>query len=188
MTYTLRITNTNIQHIIDSVCLEENLLNALKNIIVRYDSSYVHFVYVIFSVYLKSYVQLTDIHSNLTDADRRYLLNHFQSLVNGNLLENNILVADRYDIIYGTSPIAYFESGRFNDYFYDDMYSRISNLYGKEFVDLYMHEIFLAAEAVIQSIEGIIVQLVCKDEEERSTSIGIQLQIYNNDLYMFLVC
>lgn len=179
----IRISDKAISDIVNSLAIEQEVAECVKVIITRYDGNYVNFVYTVLSVYMKTYVGISDTSSYLTQYDKDSVLERLS--VNWST-ENSVLVIDRFDLIYSNSYIDHFGIGKFNDYFYEDIYNRIENLYGDKVAADRSNDVFVAMESIFQAIESVFIRLLCIDDDCLTPYVGIHVQLKHGLLYIGL--
>lgn len=182
--YLISITNNVIHDLIESLTLNETSKNVLKHVILRYDHSYINFVYCLFSVYLKPYVRLNSDECHLCSHERLEVLQTFNERL-PRVNYDNIFIADKFDVLFGVSPYTHVDSSKFSTYLYEDMYNRIENITGVEIATEYMEDVFESIEYIVSHLESSIVRLVNKEDEESTfTLFRLHLDILDNHLFM----
>ena len=184
--YILRVTNEYISNIIKSLTINEKTLSVLNNIIIRFDHKYINFIYLLFTVYLKTYVRITDDNCHLSFQQRKEILNNFSENI-PNVKYEQIFIADKFDILFGSSATQYLDSSKLKSYFYEDIYNRIENITGVEVATEFMEDIFDSIEIIISSIEAYIVRIVNNNETEDSSScVYLYLDLIDNSLVIVM--
>ena len=179
-----KVTNSSIKNIINSLTIKDEVKNILNKVIFNYESSYVDFMYMLFSFYLTSYVRLNSSECSLSELEKNNIISTFKkSLYAVNY--NNILIADKFDVLYGMA------SGNINDYvkyttfLYEEIYNRMETTSGVTDTHEYMEDVFESIEHIISQIEASFVPLYKEDEDITSLSI-FRLYIEVNDDNLFL--
>lgn len=190
--YLLIVSNNSIKSIIDRLTIKETTKEVLEAIILHYDYSYVNFIYTLFSVYLRAYVRLVDNIEDMSYSEIREIIDKFNAEL-PRVNPDNILLVDRYDILFTLSPMLFLESDKFTSFIYEYIYNRIEHLIdvnyfkedmSEEAID-YMEDILEAIEEIMASIEHTIIRHVNKDDEESTYgTFKLHLEIVDDSLYI----
>ncbi len=170
--------------ILHNLTVDDKLKDIVKKIILRYDYSFINYIYSVFSVYTTYYSSITDENSNLSMRDVEQIHSQFSDC-NLNVDRRNIFMADVYDIMYATSD---WEKTKFKCFFYEDIFNRLDNLINnKEILEnLEFEDIFEIMETIFGAVEETIVFGLIKSEDLTST-ITVYTEVNNNCLMIYVL-
>jgi len=182
--YLLSINNRAINDIIESLVIDKEIKAILKQVILRYDYSYINFLYSLFSVYSKSYIRINNEKCELSINERLEILSTFSSKLN-KVNYDNIFIADTFDVLFSISPHYWMESTKFNSFLYEDIYSRIENVINAGSADFYLEDIMESIEYISSFVESSIIRiLTIKDEKSILSILHMHIDIDENNLYL----
>lgn len=170
--------------ILHNLTVDDKLKDIVKKIILRYDYSFINYIYSVFSVYTTYYSSITDENSHLSMRDVEHIHSQFTSC-NLNVDRRNIFMADVYDIMYSTSD---WEKTKYKCFFYEDMFNRLENLVdNREILEgLEFEEIFGILESIFGAVEETIVFGLIKTEDLTSNII-VYTEVNNNCLMIYVI-
>lgn len=146
-------------------------------------SKYLTFIYMVLSVYSVSYVKASSPTSAISTEHLNSLLLRLSNLAPG-LTADNILVADKMDILYGTQHLVHSEYSKFNSWFYEHVYDIAINTVNPDIVDAVYEEAISHLERTVSAIEQNIIFL--GQEINPDDVVVICMYPVNGNLY-FLV-
>lgn len=155
---TIFIPENHLRQIFNALTITDECRAVLNNIIVRFDHDYTKFMFGIFSAYSKVYISLMDEHCELSRQEARTAMEKL-IILRRQINPANIFVADRFDLLYGVSCTGDLRNTKFKDFMYEDMYSRLENLFGVRVAQEHMEDVFEAIEFVTGMIEGNLISL-----------------------------
>lgn len=121
-------------------------------------SEYLTFIYMMFSLHCSTYVKATSASSAISPQHLTRLLSILNTLAPG-ITADNILVADKMDILYGTQHLTHSEQSKFSVWFYEHVYDIATNTVDPDRSDDVFDEAIRYIETVISNIEQNIVFL-----------------------------
>lgn len=158
--------------ILRSLTVEDEIIDLIEKIILRFDQSFSNFVYSMFSAYTTYYVQLNDTNCHLSYREAQSICDNL-SKTNLNVEHSNVFVADIYDILYVNTA---FDKSRFKHYFYEDFYNRAENILGAAKAVTHMEDLFDALETMFAAIEqNLVSHLINRAETEYNVVIYFEL-------------
>lgn len=176
------VNNKVISDIIENLTVEDKIKDIAKNVILKFDYEYIHFIYGIFSAYTTYYFSIVDENSNLGRVEVEDICGKF-SQCNVAIDLRHVFMADVYDILYVTSS---WEKSKFKHYFYEDMFSRLQNIYGTEIASSHMEDVFEILETIFISIEETIIFGLVQSEAVVN-NVTVYTEIMNNSLMIYVL-
>ena len=146
-------------------------------------SKYLTFIYMVLSVYSVSYVKASSPTSAISTEHLNSLLLRLNNLAPG-ITADNILVADKMDILYGTQHLIHSEHSKFNSWFYEHVYDIAINTVNPDIADDIYEEAISHLERTVSAIEQNIIFL--GQEINPDDVVVICMYPVNGNLY-FLV-
>ena len=168
--------------IINNLTLDDKIKEVIKNLILRYDYSYINYIYSVFSVYTNYYSSITDHNTSLSRREAFDIYHKFKEH-NLNPDISNIFMADVYDIMFATSD---FDKSKYKHFFYEDMFNRLVNLTSEKEASASMEDIFESLEVIFGAVEETIVFGLIKTEE-LTNNLVIYAEINNNCLMIYVL-
>lgn len=179
MLNSLIFDNKYIDELLRSNSENENTYKLIREIILQCDYSYVNFVYSIFSVYSNIYINVCNRNSELTYTDIQKVVNKLSTYKN-NIVAEHIVTSDMYDILYNM----YSDDYQFNSIMYDDIFSRLSNVYKNENIVEVFESIIKTLSNVFSILDSNIFNFMSSKNKDFNGVIYIHLEIV--DQYLFL--
>lgn len=168
--------------IINNLTLDDKIKEIVKSIILKYDYSFINYIYSVFSVYTTYYFSIADENSSLNLNDAREIHSKFtKHNINADI--GNIFMADIYDIMFSTSD---FDKSKYRHFFYEDMCNRLINLLGDEETSVVMEDIFESLEFIFGSVEETIIFGMIQSEE-LTNNVFVYTEINNNCLMIYIL-
>jgi hypothetical protein len=183
----LIVSNHDVRSIIDGLPVNDKIKSIINNLILRYDHSYVNFVYTVFSVYTNTYSRINGEYSDLSHTESIHIYNIFNELIK-DVKYDRIFIADRYDVLFNSSCVGDPGDRKFTHYFYEDMYSRLEYLVGVKEAPLILEDIFECLEYIIKYIEANVTRILEKKDSTYSNShFSLYLDIIQDRLMLVIV-
>lgn len=166
----IMLTHTSVKNYFDSIVLDGNgsdfdvdtrrLLDDIISDITSFTQSdphnqlspYLTFVYMMLNLHSSIYVKANSESSAITTEHLNRLLSILTNLAPG-ITSDNILVADKMDILYGTQHLTYSEQSKFSVWFYEQAYEIAVNTINPERIDDVYNEAIVYIETIISNIE-----------------------------------
>lgn len=174
-----------LRHLFSSLNLSEDSHAVLNNIILRYDHDYAKFIYGVFSAYNKVCISLMDEHCEVSRDEVRNSIQRLTAL-RREINPASIFVADKFDLLYGVSCTGDTRNEKFKDFMYEDMYSRLENLYGVQAAPQFMEDVFESIEFVIGHIEGNLIG-ISQSLDDSHGNLTFYLDVYHEGLLFIII-
>lgn len=120
----VRLTESSIQELFNSFPATDLVTDLIKNVVKGMAMSYTNFVHTTLTLHSGSYVKANSPDSPVSGVDMVTIINQLRTVV-PDLSEDNILVADKMDVLYGTDYRTYCEYSKFSLYFYEHVHEVI---------------------------------------------------------------
>lgn len=179
--YLLTVSNHHIKNILNTLTLTDDSRRILEQAILRFDPTYVGFLYDLFCVYSNLYFSVASGGVWLDQQDMQRLREHSAlQLLNMNF--EDILTCDKYDLLYslsaGEKPLA----SKFSISLYEDMYERLAELVGDDSAHWYMEDVFDAIEVLMGVIESAFFRFTYRGDEDNNTNLFVYPYFHGSDL------
>lgn len=178
----LVIPDNYINELIIANSKNKEIYNIVKQIIMKYNYNYVNFIYAMFSIYNNIYISVNNKNSGLSYTEIQDLVNKL-SKYKKNIIVDYIVVSDVYDFLYNLYSNEY----KFNDWFYSDIFSRLSNLYYSKYVDEIFEDVIDTLSNVFSILDSNIFTYITSKYENFNSNIVIYLEIVNDYLFLNLL-
>lgn len=182
---TIFMPEGNLRQLFSNLNISEDVYSVIHNVIVRYDHDYAKFFYSIFSAYNKVCVSLLDEHCEVSREESRTAMERLMVL-RREINPANIFVADKFDLLYGVSCTGDLRNVKFKDFMYEDMYSRLENLYGVQKAPELMEEVFESIEFVTGVLEGNLIA-ISQTLDETQGNLVFYLDVYQEGLLFIII-
>lgn len=188
--YVLRITNTCIENLINSLIISDGSRELIKKLISLYEGSYIGFVHCLFTIYTTGYVGILNENSPIPRVTAKSIIDHFNRFNCANdVTTADVLVADVYDLLYRLSAHPYtLEYSMFRTHLYEDVFVNIESIVGPVEASNYLEEVFFSIEHLIQSIEHSMLSISNRDKDTSSgCCLYLQLNLSRTQLLLNII-
>lgn len=148
----LMLNEASARELFQSLNIHDELKTFLGKLIVRYDTFFVNFVYSMFCFYTQTHVSVNSCQTGYSEHELQQLISAFTRF-HPNLNLSNILISDRFDMLYGIGCTGYTYNPKFHDDFYEEIYNRLEEVLGVKNAYEKMEEVTLAIEQYVGMIE-----------------------------------
>lgn len=121
----ITLTEQAVIELFKSVIMSEEIAEAISKIIVSFGGTCVQFIYTILYLHSNIYLHATSPDSPISSTDLIKILN-VMKMIDPLIDVNQILVADKMDILYGNDYRSYSEYSKFTIHFYEEAFDIIT--------------------------------------------------------------
>ena len=180
------VTEQHVSDLIKSVCVTESVCDVMERLMC---DGYLDFVFNLFTVYASSYMSVAD-----TNADTHTLQENLEAISRIEAIRpgcdvHSIMVGSYYDVMYHKASTDTF--GKFNSYFYDDLYTGLCELLDEAEVYNYIDEIVKGLETLFDAIENNVLHFLmeCNAAEAKPFRqyFVIYFEVIRGRLMMYIV-
>lgn len=158
-----------IKNTLNQLCISDDILKAINDIVTKFDHSFTSNIYKIFTIYSNAYVNAYSDKSGLSASEALNITNKFKAF-NINVDTSNVYVVDVFDLLIHRPLI---DNSLFKLNFYEDLYLKLDTLHGTEIADKLISTISEAMELLFIHVEdGILSTLINK------TNTGSYIPVY----------
>ena len=188
--YVLRITNSCIENIINSLVISDGTRELIKKLVSMYEESYIGFVHCLFTIYTVDYIEILDDNSPVSRVTAKSIIDQFNQF---NCAEDvttvGVLVADVYDLFYRLSAHPYIiEYSKFKTHLYEDVFDDLESIVGPVEATNYLEEVFFSIEYIVQSMELSILSISNRDTDTSSgCCLYLQLNLSRTQLLLNII-
>ena len=127
----IKLTENTIKELFSSIATSDLTAKLIEHVVTDLALTYTYFVHTTLLLNTGPYVRISSNDSPINDYERLRIMEKLKAFGN-DITEDNVLVADKMDILYGTDYRTYCEFSKFRVMFYENVWASISNVLGPE--------------------------------------------------------
>lgn len=175
------VTDCLVRNIIHSLTIEEQTRDVVNEIVGLFGRSYSEFIYSAIGRHSSNYIPINSKHSPLNNKERSHL-NGVMSKLPFRLNLDDILVADRMDLIYATDPTSYSEFSKFSPLFYSVIEE---HFHGEEgFLD---SSLFMESITELERVVSVVEQMIMAATTEELIEDTVILMLVEPNPSLFVI-
>lgn len=183
----VKLTESTIKELFTSVATSDVVGNLMQHVVKELAVTYSYFVHTTLLLNSGTYVKISSHDSPVSDVDRFRIMNQLKMLAE-DVTEDNVLVADKMDILYGTDYRTYCEHSKFKLMFYETVFASVTNALGPELVSNAHEDFFNETVRGIEFVISMIEQLVVYSSSEVDLEDTVILcLVHRPDAVFFIV-
>lgn len=182
----IRITNSCIKHLINSLVIEEETRLLFERCILQFSASYVNFLYDLFYGNEKLYQRLLDSETHLGMDNVEGILGRYASAF-GKVNANSIYVVDKFDLLYSVSYGSVSMSGKISNHVYEDFYCRLEDITDSDTAMYHMEAVFESIDVIMSYVETLILRKCMQEDNYQSPCLSVYSTIHADSLLLAVI-